>query len=75
MERLKNIRIRRFEHNIFTIPFTVASSEARTENELFKSKFELHDKKWSRGPNNLFGLNDFSNYGISNYRSFFIRVY
>ena len=74
-ERLKNIRIRKFEHDIFSIPFTVTSSETRRKNEFFKSKFELHDKKSSRGRNNLFELNDFSNYGSSNYRSFLIRVY
>ena len=68
-ERLKNIRIRKFEHDIFSIPLTVTSSETRGENEFFKSKFELHDKKLSRGANNLFGLNDFSNYRSSNYMS------
>ena len=47
-------------------PFTVTSRK----NNFSKSKFELHDKKSSSGPNNLFDLNDFSNYG-----SFLIRVY
>ena len=67
-ERRKNIRIRKFEHDIFWIPFTVTSSEKIR-------KFELHYKKSSREPNNLFDLNDFSNYGSSNYRSFLIGVY
>ena len=53
----------------------MTSSETRMENGFFESKFELHDKKSSRGPNNLFDFNDFSNYGSSNYRSFLIRVY
>ena len=67
-KRRKNIRIRKFEHDIFWIPFTVTSSEKIR-------KFELHYKKSSREPNNLFDLNDFSNYGSSNYRSFLIGVY
>ena len=68
-ERLKNIRIRKFEHDIFSIPLIVTSSETRGENEFFESKFELHDKKLSRGANNLFDLNDFSYYRSSNYMS------
>ena len=55
-ERLNNIRIRKFEHDTFSIPFSVTSSEKRTENEFFKSKFGLHDRKSSRGPNNMFDL-------------------
>ena len=74
-KRLKNIRIRKFEQDIFLIPFTVTSSETRRENEYFKSKFGLHDKISSMGPNNLFDLNDFSNYGSLNYRSLLLRVY
>ena len=68
MERLKNIPIRKFERDISNL-LTVTSSKIKEEgkNEFFKSKFELHDKKLSRGPNNLFDLNDFSNYGSSNY--------
>ena len=74
-ERLKSIRIRKFKYDIFSIPFTVTSSETRRENEFFESKFELLDKKSPRGPNDLFDLNDFLNYGSSHYRSFLIRVY
>ena len=69
-ERLKHIRIRKFEHDILSISLNMTSSETRKENEFLKSKFELHDKKSSMGPNNLFNLNDFSNY-----RSFLIRIY
>ena len=71
-KRRKNIRIGKFEHDMFWIPFTVTSSETIRKNEFLKSKFELHYKKSSREPNNLFDLNDFSNYGSSNYRSFLI---
>ena len=74
-ERLKSIRIRKFKYDVFSIPFTVTSSETRRENEFFESKFELLDKKSLRGPNDLFDLNDFLNYGSSHYRSFLIRVY
>ena len=74
-ERLKHIQIRKFEHNILSILLKVTSSETRRENELFKSKFELHDTKSTMGPNNLFDLNDFLNYGSSNYRSFLISIY
>ena len=73
--RLKNIRITKFKHDIFSIPFTVTSSETRRRNEFFKSKLEFNDKKSSRGTNNLFDLNDFPNYRSSNYTSFLIRVY
>ena len=68
VERLKNIPIRKFERDISNL-LTVTSSKIKEEgkNEFFKSKFELHDKKLSRGSNNLFDLNDFSNYGSSNY--------
>ena len=69
-ERLKHIRIRKFEHDILSISLNMTSSETRKENEFLKSKFELHDQKSSMGPNNLFNLNDFSNY-----RSFLIRIY
>ena len=75
MERLKNIRIRIFERDIFSIPLTVTSSETRRENEFFKSKFELSDKKPSRRLNNLFDVNDFLNYGSLNHRSFLMKVY
>ena len=68
-KRRKNIRIRKFEHDIFWIPFTVTSSGTIRKNQFLKSKFELHQKKSSREPNNLFDLNDFSNYRSSNYMS------
>ena len=38
-ERLKHIRIKKFEHNILSISLKVTSSETRRENEFFKSKF------------------------------------
>ena len=60
---------------MFLIPFTVTSSETRRENESFKSKFEIHDKKSSRGPKNLFDLNDFSNCGRSNYITVFFNKF
>ena len=46
----------------------------RQEGKNTKSKFELHNKKWSNGPNILFDLNDFY-FGSSNYRTFLIRVH
>ena len=66
-KRHKTIWIRKFEHDIFLIPLNVTSSETRRENGPFKSKFD--NKKSPRGPNNLFSLNDFSNYRGSNYMS------
>ena len=74
-ERLKNIRIIKFDHDIFSIPFTLTSFETRKENKFLKSKFELHDKKLFRGLDNLFDLNDFLNHGSSSCWSFLIRVY
>ena len=74
-ERLKHIRIRKFEYDILSISFNVTSSETRRENEFLKSKFESHDTKSSMGPSNLFDLNDFLNYVSSNDRSFLIRIY
>ena len=41
-KRRKNIRIRKFEHDIFWIPFTVTSSGTIRKNQFLKSKFELH---------------------------------
>ena len=72
---LKTFENRKFEHDIFSIPLNVTLSETRRENEFLKSKFELHDEKSSRGPNDLFDLNDFSNYWSSNYRSFLLRFF
>ena len=66
-ERLTNIRIRKFQHEIFSNPFTVTSFETRRENKFFKSKFELHNKKPSRGSKNFFDLDEFSNYRSLNY--------
>ena len=74
MGRLKKIGIRIFERDIFSILLIVTSTETRRKNKIFKLKFELHDKKSSMGPNNLFDLNEFSNYGSSNYRSFLVRL-
>ena len=72
---LKNIRIGKFERDIFSFLLTVTSSKTRRKNEVFKSKLRLHDKKSSWGTNILFNLNDFSNYGSLDYRSFLIWVY
>ena len=72
---LKNIRIGKFGRDIFSFLLTVTSYKTRRKNEFFKSKLRLHDKKSSWGTNILFNLNDFSNYGSSDYRSFLIWVY
>ena len=41
----------------------------------FLNQNSNYKKKMSAGPNILFDLNDFSNYGSLNYRSFVITVY
>ena len=53
-ERLKNIRIRKFEHDIFSIPFTVTSTETRRENEFLNQNSNYMIK--NRQSNNLFNL-------------------
>ena len=73
VKRLKKIGITILERDIFRSPWHQPRQEGK--NNLFKLKFKLHDKKLSMGPNDLFDLNDFSNYGSSNYRSFLVRFY